>query len=338
MNKSLKDAFGNSCKIGAAVNRYLLEQKEVVDIIRRHFSSLTPENSMKFGPIHPKEDQFSWEECDFIADFARKNDLEMRGHTFVWHNQNPSWLFLEGNETASKSTLFKRLEEHIAAVSERYCVIVVSWDVINEAIDVNDGDEKGFRLSDWYKICGREVYEFAFKKMREVCPKAKLVYNDYNNESGPKLDASLKFLSSLLDAGVPVDRVGIQGHWYYNFPDEKTLRTAIERYSSLGLEVELTEVDISAYQWSEAREKAQFFNAIPQDRKEQQSQRYREIFAAACEYSCVKNITTWGIADNYTWLDNFPVKERKNWPLLFDEQYMEKPVVAEIIQTAEKNS
>jgi len=333
MKKGLKDVFNKSFKIGAAVSKWVLEQENADKIIKQHFNSITADNSMKFVSIHPEENLFNWSEADFIADYARKSGLVMRGHTFIWHNQNPAWLFTDGDTQVSKTKLFKRLENHITTVTQRYNDIVYAWDVVNEPIDVEKGDEHNMRLTDWYKICGKEIYEFAFKCMREASPASKLFLNDYNNESGAKLDANIKYISSMLDAGIPIDGVGLQGHAYYNFPDEKTLRNALERYSSLGLDIEFTEVDISLYNWNEAKEKKDFFAARPQDRILEQAKRFLELFAVAREFPLVKNITTWGIADNHTWLDNFPVKERKNWPLLFDEQYNPKPVVESLLKS-----
>ena len=126
--------------------------------------------------------------------------------------------------------------------------------------------------------------------MREAVPNGRLFYNDYNNESGEKLEISLKYLSSLLDRGIPIDGVGIQGHWYYNYPDEKTLRSAIERYAALGLDIEITEVDLSVYHWTDARNKEDFFKSRPEDRITQQAKTYMDIFTIASEYSAVKNI------------------------------------------------
>ena len=332
MNNGLKDAWGKYFKIGAAVCGSVIKKKEADDILKKHFSTLTIENGMKFGRIHPEENKWNWEECDLIASYAKKNGLLMRGHTIVWHNQNPSWLFLDGGDTASKEVMYRRLEDHIEKLTDRYKNDIYSWDVVNEAIDVDHGDENGFRPGNWYKICGKEIYETAFKLMRQACPGAKLLYNDYNNESGAKMETTIKYIKSLLDAGIPIDGVGLQGHWYFNFPDEKTLRAALESYSSLGINIELTEVDISVYKWMEGREKKDFFTSRPQDRITEQGKRFLEIFNIISEYPAVKNITTWGIADSFTWLDNFPVPERKNWPLLFDENFNEKPVVGQLIE------
>ncbi|MDR2701854.1 MAG: endo-1,4-beta-xylanase [Spirochaetaceae bacterium] len=334
MNCGLKDAWKHTFRVGTAVGGAVLEHKEADEIITRHFSSITPENTLKFGPIHPEENRWDWKEMDSIAGYARQKGVVLRGHTLVWHNQTPSWLFRSGSgdEPVSKNQLFKRLEDHIAALTERYNDVVYAWDVLNEVIDVEKGDN-GFRLSSWYKIGGREIYEFAFKCMRQASPTAKLFYNDYNIEEGEKMEATVRFLSELLDSGIPVQGVGIQGHWYYNFPPEETLRTSIERYSALGLDVEFTEVDISAYEFNDRRDKADYYTSIPEQILRQQAQRYKELFLIAANYPAVKNITIWGIADNHTWLDNFPVAGRKNWPLLFDETYQAKEVVSTLIET-----
>jgi len=334
MDYGLKDAWQHIFRIGAAVSVKILEDQKADKIIGRHFSSLTPENAMKFGVIHPEEYRWNRAEMDSIANYARKKNIALRGHTIVWHNQTPSWLFLsDTGETVSKNELFKRLEEHISLLAKHYNDTVYVWDVLNEVIDTDNGDSNGFRLSPWYKIGGREIYEFAFRCMKEASPGTKLFYNDYNIENGEKLEATLRFLSGLLDAGVPVHGVGIQGHWYYNYPDGQILRNAIERYAALGLEVEFTELDISAYEFNDKRIVSEYFPSMPEDRHQQQAERYKEIFRIAANYPAVKNITTWGIADNHTWLDNFPVPGRKNWPLLFDQEYREKEVVSVLVET-----
>jgi endo-1,4-beta-xylanase len=314
-----------------------LGHKEADEILKAHFSSLTVENAMKFGLIHPEEGLYDWDESDIVANYARNNGMSLRGHTMVWHNQNPPWLFLDGGSEVSKNKLLKRLEDHIGAVTQRYNDIVASWDVVNEAVDTDHNCENSMRNSPWYKICGKEVYELAFKWMKQASPNAKLLYNDYNNESGKKLDENIRFISSLLDAGVPIDGVGIQGHWYFNSPKKEAVRDALERYSALGLQIEFTEVDVSLYEWTEKRDKSEHFSSLPEDRVKEQSKRYMDLFSLAAEYPAVKNVTTWGIADNCTWLDNFPVKEgRKNWPLLFDVNYSAKPIVAELIEAGLK--
>jgi endo-1,4-beta-xylanase len=335
-SSGLKDAWKPAFRVGAAVSEKILNQEEADKIICRHFSSLTPENAMKFGEIHPEENRWNWAETDRIANYARALGIPLRGHTILWHNQNPPWLFRANGSTdepVSKGELFRRLENHIAGLARRYNDVVYAWDVLNEVIDIEKGSEDGFRKSRWYQTGGREIYDFAFKTMQAASPKARLFYNDYNIESGKKMEATIRFLSELLDAGIPVHGVGIQGHWYYNYPDAETLCAAIEAYAALGLDIEFTEVDISVYEFNECADKNKFFTAVPGDRIRQQAERYKEIFRTAAHYPAVKNITIWGIADNHTWLDNFPVPGRKNWPLLFDTDYHHKHVVGALVET-----
>jgi len=326
----LKDAWAHAFKVGAAVSPGVLKNPLSAELIRTHFSSITAENAMKMSSIQPSENQWNWDRADQIADTARQLGIPMRGHTFVWHQQTPEWIFKEGNNRVSPALLESRLEKHIQKMTERYGDIVYAWDVLNEVIEENKGDDRGFRKSTWLEIAGTGIYEKAFRMAHEAAPGAKLFYNDYNIESGKKLDYTLKFLSDLLDKGIPLHGVGIQGHWRYSYPEDDILRRAIEKYSDLGLDIELTEVDISLYGEDE---KDPLFTQPPEDRLLQQLKRYKAIFRIASDYPSVKNITTWGVADDHTWLDNFPVRNRKNWPLLFDEKHQEKGIVPVLIDT-----
>jgi len=205
-------------------------------LILKHFESITAENAMKMGPIHPKEDQFFWEDADAIVDFAQKHNLKIRGHTLCWHNQTPPWLFKdpEGKDV-TKEELLKRLKDHITAVVGRYKGKIYAWDVVNEVID--DDDSGYFRESAWYKICGEEFIAKAFEYAHAADPDALLFYNDYNTESPGKRDRIYRMLKGLLDRKVPVHGVGLQAHWSIFSPTEQALRESIEKFSSLGLQV-----------------------------------------------------------------------------------------------------
>jgi endo-1,4-beta-xylanase len=342
MNIGLKDAWQGKFKIGAAVSGRTLGEAAADRIVREHFSSLTCENAMKFGPVHPEENRWAWEEADAVAGYARKNGIPMRGHTIVWHNQTPDWLFREDPsspaDSVSKSTLYRRLENHIETLTARYNDVVYAWDVLNEVIEVDKENDQDFRLSSWYKKCGAEVYTLAFKLMRQASPGKKLFYNDFNNEEGKKLEATIGFLRKLLDAGVPLDGVGVQGHWRWDYPGVETLRACFKAYAALGLEIEITELDISAYGPGEGQKPEQYFKSMPEERLAGLNERYRDIYRTAAEFPAVKNITTWGIADNYTWLDSFPLREggRKNWPLLFDTEFRPKAAVADLINLGQQ--
>jgi endo-1,4-beta-xylanase len=205
--------------------------------------------------------------------------------------------------------------------------------VLNEVIEVDKENDRGFRITEWYKLCGEEVYRLAYKLMKQASPGKKLFYNDFNNEAGKKMQTNIDFVRGLLDAGVPLDGIGIQAHWRWNYPDAETIRACFRAYAELGLEIEITELDISAYGPDERMKPEQHFKEMPEERLAALNDRYREIYRVAAEVPQVKNITTWGIADNSTWLDSFPREagRRKNWPLLFDPECRPKAAVADLI-------
>src|SRR5687767_12099008 len=245
-NKGLKDYFKDYFTIGVAVSPRALKTDEA-QLIVREFNTMTPENAMKMGPIHPFENQYNWAGGDSIAAFAKRNNLKLRGHTLCWHNQTPRWLFFDSstNQQVTKEVLLKRLKDHITAVVTRYKGKIYAWDVVNEVID--DNDSKYFRESPWYKICGEEFVEKAFEYAHEADPNALLFYNDYNTESAGKRERIYKMVKGLLDKKVPIHGIGLQAHWSIFSPSEVDLRQSIERFSSLGLTIQFTELDLSVY-------------------------------------------------------------------------------------------
>ena len=170
--KGLKNYYKDYFDIGVAVSPRALKTDEA-QLILKQFNSMTPENAMKMGPIHPQETVYNWAGGDSIAAFAKRNNLKMRGHTLCWHNQTPGWLFkdAEGKEV-TKEVLLQRLKEHITAVVSRYKGTIYAWDVVNEVI--SDKQDEYFRPSLWYKICGEEFVAKAFQWAHEADPDALL--------------------------------------------------------------------------------------------------------------------------------------------------------------------
>jgi len=243
--KGLKDYYRDYFTMGVAVAPSSLSGAQS-DLIKKHFTSLTADNVMKPAPIHPEGNRYFWDNADLIANYAAANGMKMRGHTLVWHKQTPSWMFKDAaGNTVSKEVLLARLKDHITQVVSRYKGKVYAWDVVNEALD--DSDAKVYRETDWYKICGEEYIEKAFRWAHEADPDALLFYNDYNAVFAGKRDKIYNLVKKLLDEGVPVHGIGLQGHWNIVNPAEKDLRDAIVKYSSLGLKLQITELDISVY-------------------------------------------------------------------------------------------
>lgn len=323
----LKDFYKDYFPIGVAVSPFSLIGDQGV-LVLKHFASLTAENVMKMGPIHPEENRYFWDNADKIVDFASSNGLKMRGHTLCWHQQTPAWMFKDAAGNAvSKEVLLARLKEHIQQVVSRYKGKIYAWDVVNEAVD--DKGELIYRTSDWYKICGEEYIAKAFQWAHEADPDAKLFYNDYNTENPAKRDKIHKMLKELLDAGVPIHGIGLQGHWGLTNPSETNLRAAIEKFSFLGLKIQITELDISVYQ----SDKEAALPALTGEKEQKQMDQYKMVFKVCRDYkSVITGVTFWNLSDKSSWLDNFPVRGRKNYPLLFDQNLQPKKAFWEVVK------
>ncbi|MEO5890009.1 MAG: endo-1,4-beta-xylanase [Ferruginibacter sp.] len=332
--KGLKDYYKNYFTMGVAVSPRSLKTGEA-DLVVQQFGSMTPENAMKMGPIHPKENEYNWRDADSIAAFAKRNQLKLRGHTLCWHNQTPDWLFKDSaGKQVSKEVLLQRLKDHITTVVKRYKGIVYAWDVVNEAI--SDSKDEYLRNSLWYQICGEDYIAKAFQYAHEADPDALLFYNDYNEISPVKREKIYRLVKSLKDAGIPIHGIGLQGHWAINEPTHSQLDSTIRRFTELGLKIQLTELDISVYpKEHNAREKKpEDANTIFTPGKEQQQiDIYKmcfEIFRKYREY--ISAITFWNISDRNSWLDNFPVRGRKDYPLLFDAALKPKKAFWEVVK------
>ncbi|HZK35258.1 MAG TPA: endo-1,4-beta-xylanase [Bacillota bacterium] len=314
---SLWQRHRNHFSVGAAVTPATIKTHR--ELLTQHFNSLTCENHMKPSILQPIEGEYSFEAADAIVDFAKEHSMLIRGHTLVWHNQTPDWFFLDGGLAADKALLLDRLKNHTKTVIDRYGQQIYCWDVVNEAVE--DQGDVCLRDSKWLKIVGKDFIKIAFEIAREADPKAKLFYNDYNAVVPKKRDKIFGLLKDLKEKDTPIDGMGIQGHWdIYNF-SEDDIRKAIEMYASLGLEIHITELDVSVHDWMEPSSlKKPTAKMI-----DLQEKKYDEIFTIFREYSeVVKSVTLWGVADDITWLDGFPIRGRKNWPLLFDEDHQPK--------------
>ncbi len=329
----LKDYFSEHFLIGVAVSPRALKTDEA-QLILSEFNSMTPENAMKMGPIHPKENEYYWKDADSIAAFAKRNKLRLRGHTLCWHNQTPKWMFVDdAGNTVSKEVLLQRLKDHITTVVKRYRGIVYAWDVVNEA--VSDKRDEYMRNSEWYKICGEEYIARAFQWAHEADPAALLFYNDYNEVNPVKREKIYRLVKGLKDAGVPIHGVGLQGHWAINEPAEQELVNTLEKFAGLGLKIQVTELDISVYPKGQgaSETKPEEMNTVFTPEKEKaQIEMYRMCFRVFTKYkNILSSVTFWNISDRSSWLDNYPVKNRKNYPLLFDKDLKPKKAYWEVV-------
>lgn len=334
-SKGLKEYFRNYFTMGVAVSPRSLQTDEAA-LILKNFASITPENAMKMGPIHPRENEYYWKDADSIMAFAQRNKLKVRGHNLCWHNQAPRWMFTNAaGDTVSKSVLLQRLKDHITTVVNRYKGQIYAWDVVNEAIS-DKGDEY-LRNSAWYRICGEEFIAKAFEYAHAADPDALLFYNDYNEINPVKREKMYRLVKGLKDAGVPIHGIGLQGHWAINEPSEEELSSTIKKFADLGLKVQITELDISVYNKEhDARDKKTEDNntAFTPEKENAQIAMYQKCFRVFEKYKkTITGITFWNISDRSSWLDNFPVRGRKDYPLLFDKDLQPKKAFWAVVET-----
>jgi endo-1,4-beta-xylanase len=333
--KGLKDYYKDYFFLGVAVSPRSLKIAEA-DLILKQFGSITAENAMKMGPIHPKENEYYWKDADSIAAFAKRNNLKLRGHTLCWHSQAPRWFFTDSatGKPVTKEVLLQRLKDHITTVVSRYKGTIYAWDVVNEVISDKPGEY--FRDSEFYKICGEDFVARAFEYAHEADPAALLFYNDYNEIDAVKREKIFKLVKKLKDAGIPIHGVGLQGHWAITEPSEQQLDSTLNRFSELGLKLQITELDISVYpKEHNAREKkaTDFDTAFTAEKENRQIEMYKMCFRLFRKYrNAISGITFWNISDRQSWLDNFPVRGRKDYPLLFDRELKPKKAYWEIVK------
>lgn len=329
VKKGLKDYYKNYFPIGVAVSPRSLKDSAERQLILEQFNSLTPENAMKMGPIHPQENTYNWKDADAIVDFAQAHHMRVRGHNLCWHTQAPNWIFHDKDgKLVSKEVLLNRLKDHINTVVSRYKGKIYAWDVVNEA--VSDNNDQLFRNSLWYQICGEDFIFKAFEYAHEADPNAVLFYNDYGTESPGKRERIYQLLKKMLDAGIPVNAVGLQAHWSINDPSEDAIITSIKKFSSLGLKIQITELDISVYT---GKDKDPNDASFTPEREQQQIEQYAKVFKVFRDYKqYLTGITFWNVTDKYSWLDNFPVRGRKNYPLLFDQNLKPKKAYQAVVQ------
>jgi len=338
--KGLKDFYKDYFPIGVAVSPRSLEGVSG-EFIKKHFNSITPENVMKPALIQPQEGKFSWAEADKIVDFAQANGMKVRGHTLCWHNQTGEWMFKDAQGIqASKELVLARLKEHITQVVSRYKGKIYAWDVVNEAIDNLDPANVGYRQTLWYKICGDEFIAKAFQWAHEADPKAVLFYNEYNTENPAKREKTYEMLKKMLAQGVPINGVGIQAHWDIGSPkhvgqlnqpgegdfiipgsSEDAIRESINKFSSLGLVVQITELDVSIYT---SRTDTLNLGFTP-EREQKQIDFYKKAFKVFRDKKkVITGVTFWNLSDRSSWLDSRTPRRGKAYPLLFDENMKPK--------------
>ncbi len=345
--QGLKDALGQYCLVGAALNQ-LQSDGQVPDcdlVIDRHFNCATAENCMKSEVIAPAEGLFDFRASDKFVSYCQQHQLKAIGHCLVWHSQAPDWWFTAGYcaQPASKELLRQRIVNHIKTVVGHYKGQIHGWDVVNEAI-LDDGT---FRPSPFYNLLGEEFIEIAFRAAHEADPDAELYYNDYSMAGEKKRQAVCRLVKNLKAKGLRIDGVGMQSHNGLDYPNLAEYEKSIDAFAQCGVKVHITELDLNVlpnpdqfgggaavdqnYEYQQRLNP--YAQGLPADVERQVEQRWMQFFDIYHRHrSQIGRITLWGVSDSGSWLNGWPVKGRTNYPLLFDRQFRAKPVVQKIIE------
>lgn len=333
---ALKEVYNDLFSIGVAATTGEIAAYRL-ELIKEQFNSLTPGNELKpdsildyntciSDPKYNESPAVYFDKVEPILQFTRDAGLPVRGHTLVWHSQTPRWFFAEGYSNdpsaplVSKELMLKRMESYIKQVLEytqsKYPGLIYCWDVVNEAVNPGDGEEGGLRSKDslWYQVVGPEFIEKAFEYARKYAdPEVKLFYNDYNTEEPGKMLMIYNLVKDLKEKGL-IDGIGLQSHFTMDNPSLIDMETSIRKYAELGLELQITELDMGLTE----NTKDEFLR---------QAKRYKRAFTILKNLdesgvANITNVTFWGLSDDISWL-NKPGKP--SYPLLFDQYLLQKP-------------
>lgn len=343
---TFRDEFSGRFLIGAALSVDQIMGREIglLDFVASQFSALTAENEMKWERIHPGEKNFEWESADTLVEFCKANDIFLTGHTLIWHQQTPDWVFEDENgNPASRELLLERMEQHINTIVGRFKGKVPSWDVVNEALN----DDGSMRESKWQQIIGDDFVEKAFEFAHKADPQAQLYYNDYNLYQPAKRAGALWLVKSVQDKGIPVHGIGMQGHYGLDHPqDLSQLEDSILAYAELG-DVMITELDISVLPFPEKGSEGADLNidlelkarynpyteGLPIDVQQAQDKRFLDIFKIFLTHQDkISRVTFWGVNDGQSWKNGWPMRGRTDYPLMIDRNNELKPVALDLFK------
>ena len=340
----LKDAFKSAFMVGAALNPMQFGERDsaAVSLVKREFNTITPENVLKWERVHPQPDRYVFEPADQYVAFGERNGMFVVGHTLVWHNQTPRWVFENAQgQPLTRDELLARMREHITTVVGRYKGRIKGWDVVNEALN----EDGSLRNSPWLRIIGPDYIAKAFEFAHEADPAAELYYNDFNLDYPAKRDGAVRLIRSLQERGIRVHAVGTQEHLKLTAPPVALVDSSIRAFAALGVKVNVTELDVDVLPPATRSTGAEvtlsagpspaldpYKSGLPDSVQQALARRYEELFRVYLEHrDVVDRVTFWGVSDNASWLNNWPVRGRTSYPLLFDRQNRPKPAYHGVI-------
>lgn len=345
---TLQDALHHNFLIGVATTpEQCKAASKTANILKEDFSTIVAENCMKSERIQATEGCFYFDAADTIVNFANCNGQFMVGHCLVWHSQLPAWFLVDSlGQEVSREVLVERMRQHIVTVVSHYKGKVQGWDVVNEALN----DDGTLRQSPFYRIIGEDYIQLAFQFAHEADPDAELYYNDYSMYKPEKCQGAIKLIKSLRDKGLRVDAVGMQSHYLLDDFVAEKVETSILSFAQADIPVMITELDLSVLPFPD-RSKAgaevstnfeyqkqmnPYAEVLPMAVAEKWEAQMLDYFRIFIKHSDkIKRVTFWGLGDGDSWKNDWPMNGRTDYPLLYDRNYNQKPIVEKIKQLAE---
>jgi endo-1,4-beta-xylanase len=350
---ALKDLFKDDFYIGVALNldQILGNEPNAISLVEKHFNSITPENILKWEEVHPEPNRYNFEAVDRYVALGEKHKMQIIGHTLVWFHQTPNWVFQDqSGNPVNREVLLNRMKEHIFTVMGRYKGRIHGWDVVNEAIS-SDGH---FRKNKWLEIIGEDYVLKAFEYARQVDPDAQLYYNEYDFELPSKCEGIIQLIKNLQSKGVHIDGIGIQGHWFLDYPPIKDIENYILALSSLGIKLMITEmdvgvlpyypvdskvVDLSSFDPETQKKFNPYPDVLPDSVQEDLAKRYVELFSLFLKHrDKFSRVTFWAVHDGQSWRRYTPISGRADYPMLFNNNCEPKLAFDAVIKIAYEKS
>ncbi|MGJ8682559.1 endo-1,4-beta-xylanase [Paraglaciecola sp.] len=342
----LKDVYADKFLIGATMNNKMVANHTLTStqIVKQHFSSVTMDNSFKWEPFNPEPNVYKLTGPNNFVKFSKDNHITPVGHVLFWHSQTPDWVFKDDKgDLLSRTALLKRMRERASFMAQHFGDNIKVWDVVNEAIE----DDGSLRQSLYHQIIGNDFIEQAFIIANEELPSDAIkIYNDYGMTRKGRVDSVINMIEDFKLRNIPIDAIGIQGHWSMQEPSIQEIEFNLKRLAATGLPLHVTELDIDYL----GRE--HFFSAnvdleklaatpdnnpypnanFPLQADIELGQRYTEIFKLFLKHhKSIDRVTFWGVTDADSWLNGWPVSGRTNYPLLFNRDGTAKNALQKVI-------
>lgn len=336
---TLREAAGGRVLIGCAVGTQDLDNAPLARLVGEQFNCLTSDNQMMPAQMVDAAGHFTFGDGDRIADFARAHGMVFFGQMLLWHHETRAWLFQDaGGRPLARGRALANLQHYISSVCAHFRGRVAAWNVVNEALSDRPGEF--LRDTPARRAIGDDYLARAFAFAHAADPEAKLYYNDYNIEEPEKRLKALRLLRLLREQGARVDAVGIQGHWTLDWPEPAVIVDAVKAFHDAGYSVFVTELDVDVLpRTAQGADLASvehgpdpYPGGLPPAVQRQLARRYGEIFAALLRPPGARMITFWGPDDGRSWLNDFPVLRRTNYPLLFGRDLRPKPAFGAVWQ------